>query len=278
MHPGETPQLALQRLQAELERHRLASGQAHVVHHREVLPGAAAVLAEVPLVHGIKDIGKFRSAVIHDRELRSARNLSRPALESEIYFGLGEVLYTSAGILYPDRRFAVILSPSVEEGRTAEASPWDSGAFYRALCRHVPPPDASTARRDVFLAHTLPPPAYRAYLVDYIATCFRSGQAYLCAEAPVYRDPLGAFCDSFFSRVFEVRFAEPIPLSSWSVEMIFIPRDAGNRESFAFRRSLEQTFSGKRVRTYDEGRRTLQDTVRSWMLDRLIREGRLHAR
>ncbi len=276
MRPGETPPQALRRLRIELEQHRRAGGNAHIEHHREALPGVASLLDRVPLVHGVNDPGKFRAAV-EGRSLRSGVGLGRYPFASEEYLGLNNVVYTAAGILYPDRQFALVLTPSVEEGRAVDASPWDSGAFYKSLCRHLPSAPASPERRDVFLAHTLPAPEYRSYLIDYVATCFRSGQDYLGSGEPAYPDPLGAICNSLFSSSFEVRFAEPIPLESWSVEMIFVPRDVGDRVALVLRRILEPFHRKKKVHYYDSARRTLQDEARTWLRDQLLRTGGRHA-
>jgi hypothetical protein len=266
----ETPKLALARLLDDLGSQRRLAGVECVQHHRNVLPGTKALLGAVPLLHGVTDIDRFRRAVT-DRALRPRASVGMPRLEAEDYLRLKDVVYTAAGILYPDRAFALVLSPSVEESRAADASPWDSASFYRSLCPHLPPAKDSSKRLEVFLSHTLPAPEYRQFLVDYVATHFSSGRAYLSAEQPTFADAAGAFCDSFTSRVFEVRFDGDVPLETWSVDMIFVPRDAGGRESLALRRLLEPFSKKNRVQRYEGSKDTLQDRARSWLIDRLSR-------
>lgn len=276
MKPNETVQDALRRLRQELEQHRIAGGPAHVAHHAAALPGVSALLAHVPLVHGVNDLSKFKSA-LKDGELRAGTVLGRAPWPSELYFDLGNVVYTAAGVLYPDRQFALILTPDVEDGRRAEASPWDSGAFYKSLCEHLPPAtDGDRQRRDAFVAHTLPAPTYRAYLLDYVTTHFASGSAYLTPSTPhLYQDALNAINDRFTSRVFEVRFSEPIPLASWSVEMIFVPR-MEPRESLALRKALGVFWKHNKVTVYRGGTDTLHDVARKWIFDKLAHEGGSH--
>jgi hypothetical protein len=213
-----------------------------------------------------------------ERRLRTREELGMDQLSAESYFGLGNVVYTAAGFLYPDSRFAFVLSPDVESGRKVDASPWDSALFYRLLCPHLPAAPHDLKRREVFLTYTLPAPEYREYLVHYVATCFRSGHDYLSSKMPIFKDPLRAISDRFHSRVFEVRLGGSVPLETWSIEKIFVPQDSGDRKSLELRKFLEPFHRNKKIEPYESARHTLQHKVRTWLIERAVRVGRSYAR
>jgi hypothetical protein len=190
-----------------------------------VLPDARK-LERVPLVHGM-DSTRTLPAVIEARALLSRTVRGKAPSPPEKYLGIEDVVYTSAGVLYPDARVAFVLRPSLEGSRATTASPWDSGAFHDSLCAALPqPPDA--ARREMFEKYHLPAPEYRTYLVAYVASCYRVWWHYLDLAQPIaFPDPLGALeRQSAPSRCFEVRVSGKIELTDGTLLAIFVLRRA----------------------------------------------------
>jgi hypothetical protein len=276
MQANETPHQALQRLVDELEKHRHARGHVDAEHYRKAHVEVSSLLRNVPLVHGQNEIERFRSALA-ERRLRTRGELKMKQLDAETYLRLGDVVYTAAGVLYPDRRFAFVFAPRVEDGRKVDASPWDAGSFYRSLCSHLPAAHEGLDRREVFLAYTLPSPEYREYLVHYVTTLFRSGHGYLGFEMPRLPDPLGAICEKFTSRVFEVRLAGSVPLETWSIEKIFAPKGSGDRASLDLRSLLDPFEREKQIVWYRGASSNLQREVCTWLVQRAARAGGAHA-
>lgn len=212
----------LQGLLDELEECRGAPGQDRMLNYERILSGAGK-LREVPLVHGTDRLEDLVS-ICSDGALlsRTARGLPGKN-KAEAYLGIRDKVYASAGILYPDARAAFIFRRSAEPAGT-EASPWDSGAFVHRLCAHLPRPPARE-RRDLFLKYTLPTPAYREYLVHYVASCYRKPAHYL-ASAPndrhAFPDPIGALCEHPRSRNFEVRIPGRLEVTEATLVGVFL--------------------------------------------------------
>lgn len=267
MNTSETAPAALARLLTELDEHRRAGGEERVRHHKEKLPEAEALLRKVPLVHAVNDFGKFMGA-LQDRALRSRVDLGSLNHAAEEYFGLRGCVYVAAGVLYPDSRFAFVLSPRAEADREVDASPCDSGSLYKSLCPDLPRAPAPDLAA-LFRACTLPSPQYREYLVHYVASCFGSATDYITRGAAPYSDPRGIICGSFTSRVFEVRFRGQVELESWNLEAIFMPRHAEGRGSLRLRKAIEPySRRGIQVWHYPGGLDLLQMKVRDWILER----------
>lgn len=276
MHAAETHTDALARLLGDLEQHRRGTGHGHVQHHTDVLASVTAHLDELPLVHGMNQAWRFLRAV-GEGALRSRAALGMAPLPSETYFGLQDMVYTAAGILYPDKQFAFVLSPHIEEDLKGDASPCDSGSLFHSLCPHLPRPPAPEIAR-LFLSFTLPSPQYREYLVHYVASCFDSALDYLDLPRPhSFPDPHGVLCANFTSRVFEVRFKERIPLHDWRVEAVFLTRNDGDRDWLRARKALDafqQRGLGIDVRTCRGASDLLQSRVRDWIIERASRRAR----
>lgn len=267
MIASETAPAALARLLTELDEHRRAGGEERIRHHRDKMPEAETLLRRVPLVHAVNDLSKFMGA-LQDRALRSRADLGWLNHAAEEYFGLRDCVYVAAGVLYPDSRFAFVLSPRSEDEQKVEATPCDSGSLYSSLrpdLPRAPAPDLAA----LFHACTLPSPQYREYLVHYVASCFGSAVDYLVRGEARYSDPHGIICDRFTSKVFEVRFRERLPLETWTLEAIFMPRDAEGRASLRLRKALEPySRRGIQVLHYPGGQELLQVKVRNWILER----------
>jgi hypothetical protein len=193
-------------------------------------------------------------------------------LDSEEYLGITSHVYTAAGVLYPTRRVALVLSPNIETSTSVNATPWDSASICqsRAICPHVPlPPKAD--RRDIFFNACLPSPEYRDYLVSYVASCFASPQDYLAGKAHVYPDPLRALhSNKWQSRIFEVRFERQILLSARVIHAIFLPRYSGGPK-YLFLREIAEVLQSEGVEIcyYMESYEHLPTMVYDWMLHRI---------
>jgi hypothetical protein len=219
------PQAHLQELLDELASHRGELLGERSQSYDRVLSGARK-LEHVPLVHGMDKIENLR-ALVETRALISRTARGEGQSPPEQYLGIEDVVYTSAGVLYPDARIAFVLKPSVESTRATTASPWDSGAICRSLCSALPQPP-HPARREVFTRYHLTAPKYRTYLVAYVASCYRVWWHYLDLGQPVaFGDPAGALeRNSAPARCFEVRVTGRIELTDTTLLAIFMLRNA----------------------------------------------------
>jgi hypothetical protein len=214
------------------------------------------------------------SAVFEARALLSRTARGKPPSPPEQYLGIGDVVYTSAGVLYPDARVAFVLSPSVEGSRDATASPWDSGAFHDSLCAELPqPPDP--ARREMFARYHLPAPEYRKYLVAYVASCYRVWWHYLDLAQPIaFRDPLGALDrKSAPSRCFEVRVPGSIELTDATLLAIFMLRRAEPLDPAVAEALASLRGHGVKVSYPSGSSKHLEQQVRAWIRERLEEAG-----
>ncbi len=159
--------------------------------------------------------------------MESRKTLGHGELDHQLCFDTYEAVYTSAGIMHPQREVAFAFSPNIEEvpGLRIDGSPWDTGAFFR----HVAPLlhlDTDEAKASFFHAHTLQAPWYREYLVAYVATCFSCAADYLRRSDYAHPDPaqiLSARPNDPLLRVFEVRVYPRLPLESGSILALFLP-------------------------------------------------------
>lgn len=195
-------------------------------------------LQSVPLVHGVGPVGDMLE-ILAQRKLLARSYRGGETNKPEVFFGIAPSVYTAAGILYPDKNFAIVFHPEVERSCDVEASPWDTGAFRKALCAGL----SEEERRVAFRRYTLPAPQYREYLVHYVASCFQIPDGYLRRWVYQFGDPLGAMTpDHDLSRSFEVRFRGELALAPTSVAAIFALRRTGSsagRTEFQIRDSLE---------------------------------------
>ncbi len=258
----EARQASLEELLDELDTHR---GEHHGERHQSyqrVLPEARK-LEHVPLVHGTDRVSDLMG-VAKAQALLSRAARGKTTNRREAYLGIADVVYTSAGILYPDARAAFVISPDAE-GADSQASPWDSGALCRALRPDLPPlPDP--ARRDLLWRYTLPAPQYRSYLVHYVASCYRVWDHYLEVQCPLaFPDPAGVISAHERSRSFEVRVRQRIPVQAPYLLAVFllyngVPMD---RTITKWLQASEQ--AGVVVKTYSGSSRGLTEEVRGWI-------------
>jgi hypothetical protein len=210
---------------------------------------------------------EFTEMALRQRKLVSRVRLGLKPLEHEGPLELGEPVYTSAGVVYPSRETALVLRPAVEVGARVEASPWDSGAFYKSLCANVS--KEPEAQRAVFAASTLPAPEYREYLVQYIATCYDCAEDYVQGRPNRFSDPLGIL-DSrrWDSRVFEVRFQRTIPVNELTLMAIFVPNWIKGEKKYESMLGYLGVLRGARVEVvyYRGEREQLQPKLREWLV------------
>jgi len=260
----------LQKLLDELSATRGHTGEARHSHYNSVLVSVQATLGDVPLVHGMTSVPDLLR-VFSDGCLRGRRDRSpeRGAMKPEHILGIPSCIYTAAGVLYPERNVALVFRSSVETDNEVSASPWDSGHFCNAQQGSLR--DLSQEqRRSLFWSHSLPSPAYREYLVHYVASCFDSATDYIDNRPHRYADPLGALThDRWQSRIFEVRVRERLTVDAPRLLAVFIPRY--HRVTFTedFDRH-EQALEGAGVSIrYYGTREKLKSVVSSWMRSHL---------
>ncbi len=254
----------LRELLGDLERCRSADAK-RAASYAAILADTRRRLADIPLVRGITRHEHLRDAL--DAGL-VPRNLVRgDASSAEAYLGLEGVVYTSAGILYPEREFAVVLTARVDTEFRVEATPWDTGALCRVLCPTLPRPPAPE-RREIFLKYRLAAPHWREYLVHYVASCYHSPIDYLTLGNHAYPDPLGALGPAWQSRCFEVRIHSSVRLEPTRLEVIFARRDKGGVEFLATRARLGALEKqGVQIKYYN-GWERLPLLVQQWMCSR----------
>jgi len=236
----------------ELSQHRSqlsAACTAQFVQHQQSMARPAA---KVPLVHGMNDGEGLPDlqAILAGRALRSSadRKPDKSLKEIETLLGLPDCVYTSAGVLYPQKNVALLFQPSVEKSSVAEASPWDSGAFGRRYRLKAEQQDSFlTTYRELFRKYCLPAPQYREYFRYYVATYFGSFEQYLSGQKSTFSDKLELLKqDSFGSRIFEVRFQRSLPVSAGTLMAVFVRDKAGN-EDWARVKRLLTTFEKEGV-------------------------------
>jgi hypothetical protein len=262
------PLARLQALLDELANHRGDLLGDHSQTYDRVLPDARK-LERVPLVHGTDRIENLET-IAAARALVSRTARGEGQSPPEQYLGIEDVVYTSAGVLYPDARIAFVLRPGVEGTRVTTASPWDSGAFCRSLCSALPqPPDP--ARREIFARYHLPAPEYRMYLVAYVASCYRVWWHYLDLGQPVaFRDPVGALeRSSAPARCFEVRVTGRIDLMDTTLLGIFVLRNAGPFAPLVADMLASLKGRGVAVSYCSGASRSLEKHVRDWIWQHL---------
>jgi hypothetical protein len=223
-------------------------------------------LHDVPLVRGITKREHFARALRHGLEPRLL--IRGDASFSEEYLGIESVVYTSAGILYPEKEFAIVLSSQIDDEFPVDATPWDTGALCRSLCPGVPRPPAPE-RRELFLKYRLRAPHWREYLVHYVASCYGAPGDYLTLQPHRYQDPLGALGKGWTSRCFEARIAACISLEPTRIAAIFSRRDKGGVEFLPARARLRELEDrGVNVQYYSGGWQRLRGLVQQWMCSR----------
>jgi hypothetical protein len=189
--------------------------------------------------------------------------------------GLGEPVYTSAGAVYPSRETALVLRPVVEDGARVEASPWDSGAFYKSLSANLA--KEPEAQRAIFAGATLPAPDYREYLVQYVATCYDCVEDYVQGRPHRFQDPLGILDPKRWdSRVFEVRFQRTIPIDEMTLMAIFLPNWIKGSKKYESMLGYLGVLRGAGVEVvyYRGDREQLQPQVREWLVKNICVGGR----
>jgi hypothetical protein len=250
------------------------------------LASVTEALADVPLFHGT-DQGHLQS--IWDKgHLESRKTLGHIALDHQRCFDTYEAVYTSAGVMYPQRQVAFAFSRSIEQDAELQidGSPWDTGAFFR----HVAPLlrlDTDQAKSSVFHAHTLGAPWYRDYLVAYVATCFACAADYLRSGAYAQPDPaqvMSSRPNDFLLRVFEVRVRPRLPLESRCILALFLPSPRYLTPSIAEHLCPVIEGSGVRIEYYGRPPRhgvktnptpdDLRRYVTAWMCNRIQREAK----
>jgi hypothetical protein len=262
---SEEQEARLQDLLKDLDACRRRDGEERSSHYEEQLPHALKQVERLPLFHGTNIDAFFSAFSVGELRCRAAVRSDLP--EAQRYLGLGEWVYTSAGVLYPNRVVAIVLGPHSEAHEKVAASPWDTGAFCHHLCPQLSPMPGPE-RRQHFQRHTLPSPAWRQYMGHYVASCFGSFDDYLESRPHKWADPLGALSSDRFSRVFEVRFQVRIPLTSDTLVALFIPRNAGGRKMLALRTKLSLLGPNVHVDYYPAAERLLPQRVRAWMQPR----------
>lgn len=249
----------------DLERCR-ADDEARVASYRTTLQEARRRLQDVPLVRGITQRQHFQRAL--HRGLEPRKLILGDTSFSEDYLGIDGVVYMSAGILYPEKEFAIVLSSRIDDEFPVEATPWETGALCRSLCPDIPQPP-SPERREIFLKYRLRAPYWREYLVHYVASCYQSPVDYLTLQSHKYRDPLGALGGRWTSRCFEARIAACITLQPTTIAAIFSRRDKGGIEFLPVRVRLgELEDRGVAVHYYSGGWERLRNLVQQWMCSR----------
>lgn len=215
----------LQRLLAKLRVCREQADKAL----RDDYPGRLGAMEQqmsgVPLIHGTSL--NFLNDIWKTQALRSRKELGMAELDHQRCFNTYGAVYVSAGVMYPERQVAIAFSPGVEEdvGLRVDASPWDTGTFYKYVALSMGL-KTETDRLRFFREHTLRAPVYRKYLIDYVATCFRSADDYLRRRPYIHPDPGGVMAvrpDDFFLRVFEIRCFPRLSLRTDSIEAVFLP-------------------------------------------------------
>jgi hypothetical protein len=234
--------------------------------HFQFLEPRARRLHSTPLVHVMKS-PDYTAKALRSGELLSRAGLGLRPLAHEDVFGLGEPVYTSAGVVYPSRETALVIRAIAEDGTRVEASPWDSGAFYNNLCSDLE--QGSDEHRERFATWTLPAPEYREYLVHYVASCFDSVKDYVQGRPHRFRDPLGVLNDRYWtSRVFEVRFQHIISINKLTLQAVFVPawiKGSKRHEELVGDLQLLRS-DGVEVIYYRSEKHLLQERVQNWLL------------
>lgn len=227
MTTEESSSRRLQDLLDELG-HIRGGSNARVECYTRCIEQSRAEMYDLPLVHGTR-LDVLETLFAGDRTLRSRAALGKGCLEHQETFGTHGAVYLALGVLYPRREIAIVLSPHCEADTGAEASPWDSGRFFK-LCKNGSLPDVDA--RDAFRRYSLGAPDYRRYAVEYVASCYELPRHYVESKPPVACDPVGVFGVAVSDpvlRSFEVRFPERVAVSGPALLAVFLPRDHRRR-------------------------------------------------
>jgi hypothetical protein len=264
----EDPQGRLQELLDELVAWRGDRLGERSQSYDRVLPDARK-LERVPLVHGTDRLENM-GAIVEAGALVSRTARGQGQSPPEQYLRIDDVVYTSAGVLYPDARIAFVLGPGVEGIQPTTASPWDTGAFCRSLCSALPQPPAPV-RRELFARYRLPAPEYRRYLVAYVASCYRMWWHYLDLGQPVgFDDPVGVLeRNSAPARCFEVRVTGRIELTDATLLAVFVLRTADPFEPPVADMLTSLKRRGVAVSYCSGASRNLEKYVREWIRQHL---------
>jgi hypothetical protein len=213
----------LDQLAAGLRQCRLGSEDSRDQDYPSHRATAHSCLRDIPLLHGT-GVGML-DAIWDSRALSSRQGTGRQPLRHQGCFSTYDAVYTSVGVLHPAREAALAFSPRIESDSSMrmDASPWDSGMFYKA-CPSLGL-DGEKERNRVFHEHTLPAPLYREYFVDYVATCFGCAEDYLQAAPYRREDPahvMGTWPQEVLLRVFELRVYSKLPLRLDRIEAVFL--------------------------------------------------------
>jgi hypothetical protein len=266
MSTADMPRTRLEALLRELEARRQLNGSECCMSYEQQLRTCHQLAQGVLLFHGSSSVDLLQK-IVQAGALLSRAKLGQDPFDTQAYLGLTDWVYTSAGLLHPDRPVALVFGPEAEEQeQRVEASPWDTGAFCKSLCPSLPAMPGNPERRDRFRDHTLPSPEWREYMAHYVASCFGSLQDYLKGRPHRWSDPLGALGPNRLSRVFEVRFHERLPLKISTVKAIFVPRLVGDRKFLSLRKALNE-LSRQRVHVeyYDGAEMLLREKLDRWM-------------
>jgi len=203
----------------------LQKGRSHAVtkHDPKQLADVEQHMRDAPLIHGTSL--NCLNEIWANQALDSRKKRGKKALVHQSCFNTYDAVYTSIGVMYPQRQMAFVFSPTLEgeADHRFEASPWDSGAFYKQAASLLGL-SSDAERKDFFNQHTLPAPLYRPYLIEYIASTFKTAEDYFRRQPYSHPDPGGVMVadpENFFLRVFEVRVFPKLPLKH--IQVVFLP-------------------------------------------------------
>ncbi len=224
-------------------------------------------MADLPVVHGLDDLSTLDTLATqphpHCLRSRAARRPEAPRNPAEECLGIYDCVYGALGVLYPDKKVALLFRNNIEVEPT-NASPWDSGAVNRHWEQtHIAPEE----RRILFARYVLPAPEYRSYFVEYIASCFWQPNDYLyVGRRHAFSDPLGLL-DTRKPRLrnFEVRVPREIPVTVDSLLAVFL-RQERRPLSHSVAQWLESLEShGVAIDASVSAHAPLQETVCTWL-------------
>lgn len=260
-------QAHLSALLAELGELRVRD-PARVAHFERARPSVSPRIEQVPLVHAAGD-AQAVLAILRAGELRSRKARRLRPLPSELLFGISNVAYCSAGVLYPQRCCALIFSHEIEHGQRVEASPWDTGTLAK-----LPDRDQSELV-ELYQRYTLPAPEYRTYLIDYVASCFSSVDSYVTRQLHRYSDPAHVMSQNSYLRSAEVRLGAPLPVRRSTLLAVFVPRTSEEDDEELELMLKDVEGQGVHVERYSGNDKKLRGLVESWIIGYLNKKARI---
>ena len=272
LEPQRVSQHKLASLLQELREHRAQDAPEREEAFQACVEETELAADRLCLVHGVVDEPVMHS-ILSAGALKRRAELGLPPTVAEEAWGLSSAVYLGVGRLHPNRRYALAFRSRVEDSVPVEASPWDTGSFYRWYRRGR----AAGMAKGFCERHTLPAPYYRRYLAHYVASCFAGLSGYLEGTQHRWADPLGALdAGKEVLRCFEARSGEEIPLDPGYLAAVFVRRAASlERESEPFWEALERLReSDVEIVRYAGSMTVAQREVVVWQMDRLPRTER----